>query len=358
MDDDQAGAPGGLEDGTELVTSGDHRFLTNRGWKFVTRGSDGRMRPHLTCNNSLVGTGHFADQPVETADYQRGYICGMVRGDGKLGSYSYARTGGGREVHRFRLALADIEALSRTQDYLRRLDIETRLRVFSVATATHRQVDAIHTDRQAEVERIRALIEWPLLPTVDWCRGFLAGIFDAEGGRSALALRITNSDPEILQWIEMCARRLGFQVVNEAASTKHVRCVRILGGLVEHLRFFHTTNPSIARKRSIDGQTVKTFADLRIVAIEPLGVELPMYDITTGTGDFIADGVVSHNCFARPTHTYLDFNAGEDFEREIVVKVNAPELLRAELARPSWEESTLRSARTPTPTSGSRAATG
>ena len=84
------------------------------------------------------------------------------------------------------------------------------------------------------------------------------------------------------------------------------------------------------------GQMVKTFASLTVAAIEPLGVELPMYDITTGTGDFIADGVVSHNCFARPTHTYLDFNAGEDFEREIVVKVNAPELLRAELARPSW----------------------
>ncbi len=42
-------------------------------------------------------------------------------------------------------------------------------------------------------------------------------------------------------------------------------------------------------------------------------------------------------CFARPTHTYLDFNAGRDFEREIVVKVNAPELLRAELGRPSWK---------------------
>jgi DNA repair photolyase len=42
-------------------------------------------------------------------------------------------------------------------------------------------------------------------------------------------------------------------------------------------------------------------------------------------------------CFARPTHRYLDFDAGRDFEREIVVKVNAPELLRAELARPKWE---------------------
>src|ERR1700722_19836060 len=42
-------------------------------------------------------------------------------------------------------------------------------------------------------------------------------------------------------------------------------------------------------------------------------------------------------CFARPTHQYLGFNAGRDFEREIVVKVNAPEVLRRELARPSWK---------------------
>jgi DNA repair photolyase len=42
-------------------------------------------------------------------------------------------------------------------------------------------------------------------------------------------------------------------------------------------------------------------------------------------------------CFARPTHTYLDMNARRDFEREIVVKVNAPEVLRAELRRPSWK---------------------
>jgi DNA repair photolyase len=41
-------------------------------------------------------------------------------------------------------------------------------------------------------------------------------------------------------------------------------------------------------------------------------------------------------CFARPTHEYLDLDAGRDFEKEIIVKVNVPEVLRAELARPSW----------------------
>ena len=42
------------------------------------------------------------------------------------------------------------------------------------------------------------------------------------------------------------------------------------------------------------------------------------------------------SCFARPTHTYLDMNAGKDFETKIVVKVNAPEKLRFELGKRSW----------------------
>ena len=42
-------------------------------------------------------------------------------------------------------------------------------------------------------------------------------------------------------------------------------------------------------------------------------------------------------CFSRPTHEYLDFGAGTDFERKIVVKVRAAELLRKELMKPSWQ---------------------
>jgi DNA repair photolyase len=42
-------------------------------------------------------------------------------------------------------------------------------------------------------------------------------------------------------------------------------------------------------------------------------------------------------CFSRPTHEYLDFGAGTDFERKIVAKVNAPALLRKELMKPSWK---------------------
>jgi DNA repair photolyase len=41
-------------------------------------------------------------------------------------------------------------------------------------------------------------------------------------------------------------------------------------------------------------------------------------------------------CFARPTHEYLNLNAGEDFDRRIVVKINAVERVRAEVAAKRW----------------------
>ena len=85
-----------------------------------------------------------------------------------------------------------------------------------------------------------------------------------------------------------------------------------------------------------DGGSVKPETSRRVKSVEPLGRQMPLYDITTGTGDFIANGVVSHNCFARPTHEYLNLDIGRDFERRIVVKVNAVERVRAEVAAKRW----------------------
>ena len=314
-----------LEDGTELVTSGDHRFLTDRGWKHVTGREIGMdQRPHLTVANKLMGTGGFAAQPDVTSDYRRGYLCGMIRGDGN--------------VDRFRLALADSEALERTNRYLEAEAILTRTYRFAAATGARREMTAIRTQRRANVDRIRELIAWPLSPNDDWRKGFLAGVFDAEGSAGREALRIANCDRTLLGWATASLEHFGFDVVEDLTRNANgLRSVRIRGGLRERLRFFHMCDPAITRKRTVQGIALKSDARTRVVSIEPLGVAMRLFDITTGTGDFIANGVVSHNCFARPTHVYLGLNAGRDFEKEIVVKVNAPEVLRRELARPSWK---------------------
>jgi len=152
-----------LQNGTELIASGDHRFLSDRGWKFVTGAEQGTMRrPHLTPNNKLMGTGTFATPPIRNADYERGYLCGKIR-----------------------------------------------------------------------------------------------------------------------------------------------------GGALKN-------------------------ASVPVLSIEQIGVR-QLFDITTGTGDFIANGIVSHNCYARRTHWFLEEDGVQEWSSKIFVKANAPEVLRAELRRRTWK---------------------
>jgi DNA repair photolyase len=325
-----------LENGTSLVASGDHRFLTQRGWKHVTGAEQGlEQRPFLTTNNKLMGLGGFAEPPKESVAYRRGYLCGMIRGDGTRGRYTDRRRG--RVVHQFRLALTDDEALLRTRQYLATFAVLATEFDFMAGGGPRRPMRAIRTGTRSGLEAIEHLIRWPNYPCRDWFCGFLAGIFDAEGSHSRGIWRVSNINQEIIQWTTKALTELGFDYVLEPSGRANgLVVVRLLGGLKEIMRFFHTTDPAITRKRSIEGMALKSDANLRVASIEPLGLELPMYDITTGTGDFIANGVVSHNCFARNTHTYLDLDAGRDFDTRVVVKVNAPELLRAKLASPGW----------------------
>ena len=330
-----------LDDGTELVASGDHRFLTDCGWKHVAPSMQGQRRPHLTVNSKVLGTGGFSSPPEEDVEYRTGYLCGIIRGDGHLGSYSYQRSGRSHgDVHRFRLAMTDLEALRRARAYLVKAEIPTHEFIFQEAVGERKRLDAIRTSSHGGVLAITQLIAWPHDPSVGWRKGFLAGIFDAEGSyrRSVGILQIANTDSSIISRVSSCLRSFGFSFALEhrPQTPKPLTIVRLLGGMREHLRFFHMVDPAITRKRSILGRAIRTYSPMRVMEIQPLGLDLPLYDLTTGTGDFVANGTIAHNCFARPSHTYLNFDAGRDFERRIVVKVNAPEVLRRELRKKSW----------------------
>jgi DNA repair photolyase len=329
-----------LEDGTELITSGDHRFLSDRGWKHMTDSVHGRQqRAHLTVNDKLLGTGKFAAPPEGGPEYRRGYLCGMIRGDGHLGSYSYQRPGRTHgDVHRFRLALSDLEALRRTRTYLTELAVATDEFIYAEAVAGRKQMTAIRNQTRGGVAAIQEIIAWPHSPSAEWHKGFLAGIFDAEGSFNHFGgLRIANTDGAIIEQTMAGLRRFGFSFSTgiRPQGNRPLTVIRLLGGLRERLRFYHTVDPAITRKRTIEGVAIRADAQ-RVASIEPLGVHLQLYDVTTATGDYIANGAISHNCFARPSHTYLNFDAGRDFETRIVVKVNAAEVLRRELRRPSW----------------------
>lgn len=328
-----------LGDGTELIASGDHRFLSNRGWKFVMPAERPSQRPFLTTANALIGFGKTAQPPRETVGYRRGYLCGLVRGDATLKHYDYSGRRRDRDVlYQFRLALADLEALYRAKRYLVDLRVETQEFQFTEARAGYRPMRAIRTSSQGSFEEIERVIAWPDAPEHDWSTGFLAGIFDAEGSHSRGVLRISNQDPTMIDQTMAAMTRLGFDAIVERVerTPKPIFNVRVRGGLSERLRFFHQTGPAITRKWDLENTALKNPRDLRVLSVEPLG-KRDLFDITTGTGDFIANGVVSHNCYARPTHEYLDMGAGTDFDTKIVAKREAPELLREAFEKPSWK---------------------
>src|SRR5438105_8769867 len=283
-----------LEGGAQLVTSGDHRFLTEEGWGHVGPGQDAAQRPTLTPGIRLVGTGKFPEAPLHDEGYRRGYVRGL-----------FAREAGPDRRIGF-----DLEAEERVRAYLR------------AGLGPRQEVE----EDAGEIDGGRPL------PARQF-RGFLAGVYDATGSYSD-AVRLEPEAGEA-RVVCRCLDELGFRWHQDELKSRP--CIRLAGGLGAAMRVFLSVDPATSTKRRIDGVAIEPDAWPRVVSVEALGVELPLYDITTGTGDFIADGVVSHNCFARPTHTYLDFDAREDFEREIVVKVNLPEVLRAELARPSWK---------------------
>ena len=331
-----------LEDGTTFITSGDHRFLSDRGWKFVTGNEQGaNRRPFLTVSNKLRGTGQFAEGPIEDDEYRRGYLCGLLRGDAHIAEHPNRRENGRVDkIYQFRLALCDTQALLRAQDYLLDFEVATREFVFAQAAGARRAMYAIRTSARDKYKFICELIAWPTAPTPSWSKGFLAGIFDAEGSFSQTVLRISNTDAEIIDWICNSFDRFNFRWVIEPkpvpAGRKPMQVIRMKGGLREHLRFFHTVLPAITRKLNLEGQALKSDAKLKVVSVESLGKAMRLFDITTSTEDFIANGVVSHNCFARPSHAYLGLSPGLDFETRLSAKVNAAEKLREELGKPNY----------------------
>lgn len=299
-----------LADGTELVASGEHRFLTDGGWRHVSAGwcRAGR-RPHLRPGSVLLGPGGFGpEQPRSlTPGYRRGYLCGLVRGDGP-----------GFPSERLTL-----EALGRAHHLL----AEAR----PVAVLVGAEPGRI---TRAAMPPISDVARWPAEAGDEWCAGFLAGVVDARGVVCHGELRVGHDDEAVVGRIAGALHRLGFRFTIEAGRDG-TRDIRLLGGPGALRRLLARTRPAVTRR--LDGAAVGAAPGLTVVSVRELGEAVPLYDITTGTGDFVADGVISHNCFARQTHTYLDLDAGHDFDSQIVVKVNVAQVLARELRSARWE---------------------
>lgn len=318
-----------LAGGTRLVAGGEHRFLTERGWRHVSGGwcRAGR-RPHLRTGSRMAGPGAFGARSEHHggAGYRRGYLCGLIRADGE---------------ESFPSDRLELEALGRAHSFLAaRTPAEPAVRARVPIGAPAAEPGHIPASSVPGRSAAGRATEWPAEPDDAWCAGFLAGTIDARGSTRCGELRIEHPAEEIVGRVAGALHRLGFGFVVEQgpgwSGPGGARSVRLLGGMAALMRLVQLVDPAVARHRELAGGPVGGSPELDVVDVRALGVEVAMYDITTGTGDFVAEGVVSHNCFARNTHTYLDLDAGADFDREIVVKTNVARVLERELRSPRW----------------------
>lgn len=307
-----------LYNGNKLICSADHRWMTiERGGRYKytigTMYTSPMQRPYLTLNSRLAGFGTILDTSKysESDEYKKGYLSGVIMGDGHLGIHDYTgkRTNRTTDIqYHFRLAMKEEVAIVRTAKYLLYFGIKVNFFSFPLKdrkTKTSIPFLAIRTHKKEHYHFITELIA--IKDNSEFLRGYLAGIYDAEGssGASQGIARIANTDDKILKTAMKGLDSFDIKYVLETVKMnnperKQMFNIRLIGGVREILKFCQITNPAAKSKFNFNGMTLKTKAgnDLRIKSINYIG-RRKMYDITTSTENFIANGVVSHNCYSR-----------------------------------------------------------
>lgn len=281
-----------LSNNTKLIASKNHRFLSTRGYKYVIGKEQGKnRRPFLTNFNKLVCISDNQILYNETNDYKKGYIRGIFDGDGTMNIYKDKRTERKNSlIYSCRLCLKDIDALNRTYTYLLNFNIITSIFNFT------KSMKGIRLSSLNEYKKMVNILN--PLNTIEWYRGYVSGIFDAEG--TSHCCRMFNSDKSIIKTICKGLNLYNFKysISGKKGVNKYIYMITIKGGIKEHLRFFNIFNPSIKRKLNLIGNTLKNKNNPFVLSIKKLKKQT-LYDITTTSENFIANGIVSHNCYAK-----------------------------------------------------------
>jgi len=268
-----------LENGTEVITSEDHLWLTGSSRKMWTPAKKLCLDHKLLSVTTGVTVPYNFDE-----DYYAGYLTGMTIGDGTF------RISEDKQSY-WRVALVDMEPLVRTQEALRCFGVSLEIKPFdSGSDLTTKTMNKLETRKKAHLGIIHNLMEKERFST-SYRRGFLAGAFDAEGSFHG-SLRIYQiKGNDLLVRCQNYAAQLGISFDLEDNA------VRSNGEHRNRLRFFAETRPALTRKRDRLIGKMADFEPVSILKIERLG-PYPVIDIKTSTSTFMAAGLATHNCYA------------------------------------------------------------
>ena len=194
----------------------------------------------------------------------------------------------------------DRAVLDRLARYLGEMGIAIEVRPFDAGasdfTDTPLPMMKVETRKLANMPRIAQMCEERQDP--DWTAGWLAGMFDTDASYSGGNLRFCQSKPnDVLERAARYAKELGFDVELEHFGNAKCPTARLMGGIAENIAFLGAIQPALARRcRDFYGKRLETPAQ-RVVGIRR-GPVRRLIDITTSTRTFIAEGALTHNCYA------------------------------------------------------------
>lgn len=262
--------------------------------------------------------------PIETDNYKIGYIAGAFEGDGHIGSQDVYHDYGIYQSNVARL-VGDYDMMDTALRYSN--DLNFGLHEQSFNSNSWALDSCITTQRKFYVENIKKIITDKIISENDeYKRGYLAGIYDAEGSwprnsesnwaNSPNALRIHNTNEKILNRIAEYLHHFGF---NTSLDTGHSPAIRLMGGLEQILLFFSLVNPKVEDKKQqiFDYHLKSKEAGYSQILDIDIGNICDVYNLETTTGNFIADGFVTHNCINSTKKEKVRFRSIENVINEL-----------------------------------------
>jgi len=297
------------KNGTEIICGPDHRWKSSRGkngesWKFTTNGIK-YQRPHLTNKIGISCVSNSEIMFPDTKDYKTGYLCSSIWGDAHLAIHKYYGRGREETQYHFRLACKDEEIVNTVESYLKEIyGVHCHKFLFPMKDRSSKktiQCPSIRLNTKDVYEKLIRLVKSANVKkhSDEWFRGFLAGAFDAEGGDTG-TIRIFNTDFNYLDLVAKGMDIFGLLHKRES-SNKRINnpcfCERLIGGVKAKSKFFISIQPKIKRKFGIFNRQVK--GSIRVISIEDMNKKQKMYDIMTGSENYFANGLLSHNCYVQ-----------------------------------------------------------
>jgi 7-carboxy-7-deazaguanine synthase len=230
----------------------------------------------------------YINSPEVTDQYMKGYLVAYFHGDG---NFYQNKT------------MCSAKIISKVPESLEFLKECGKLIDVHFKDITHQgginniKLGGIQSNKKAEYATLISL-EDSTEHCNEYYRGYLAGIFDAEGSYDFTTIKITQlrsvNLPTCVK-IEEALQALGFEYATDGKG------FRILGGFKESVRFFQHCDTKILHKRDrmykqkyIQGD--KTAKLIHVDSSRPKGFKTEVFNITTESHTYLLDDIIVHNC--------------------------------------------------------------